>query len=144
MPVPPTLLAVCSATGSEYPYVIFGQWGSHSSPLHSRELPQEAHRGESEWMRADPWPSDRISVGLGSVGPTVGRVQVKMPGSEWSTRQPGACFALWCLLQTGQCRSHHQLKQHPRWALTQPTPGTFRWTTPAGRSYIVRPDTYPM
>ena len=41
-----------------------------------------------------------------------------------------------------QCRSHHQLKQHPRWTLRQPTSGTFRWTTPAGRSYISRPDLY--
>jgi hypothetical protein len=39
-----------------------------------------------------------------------------------------------------QCRSHHQLKQDPRWILTQTTAGVFRWTTPAGRSYIVRPD----
>ncbi len=40
----------------------------------------------------------------------------------------------------GQCRSHHQLKQHPRWTLTEPAPGVFLWTTPAGRSYTVRPD----
>jgi hypothetical protein len=40
----------------------------------------------------------------------------------------------------GQCRSHHQLKQHPGWSLTQPNPGVFRWTTPAGRTYTVRPD----
>jgi hypothetical protein len=39
-----------------------------------------------------------------------------------------------------QCRSHHQLKQDPRWILSQTTPGVFRWTTPAGRSYTVRPD----
>ncbi len=40
------------------------------------------------------------------------------------------------------CRSHHQLKQHPRWTLTQPEPGVFRWTTPAGRTYTVHPDPY--
>ena len=39
-----------------------------------------------------------------------------------------------------QCRTHHQLKQHPGWTLAEPTPGVFRWTTPAGRCYIVRPD----
>ena len=42
----------------------------------------------------------------------------------------------------GKCRSHHQLKQHPGWSVTQPVPGIFRWTTPAGRTYTTRPDTY--
>jgi hypothetical protein len=43
----------------------------------------------------------------------------------------------------GGCRTHHQLKQHPRWRLDQPAPGVFVWTTPAGRTYTVRPDPYP-
>jgi hypothetical protein len=43
-----------------------------------------------------------------------------------------------------ECRFHHQLKQHPRWQLTQPAPGVFRWTTPAGRSYVVYPDPHPV
>jgi len=42
----------------------------------------------------------------------------------------------------GQCRLHHQLKQHPGWKLTAPTAGVFRWTTPSGRSYTVNPDPY--
>jgi len=42
----------------------------------------------------------------------------------------------------GKCRSHHQLKQHPRWSVTQSGPGVFEWTTPAGRSYFSRPDPY--
>ena len=43
----------------------------------------------------------------------------------------------------GLCRTHHQLKQHPGWNLTQAaTPGIFTWTTPAGRSYTVTPDTH--
>jgi hypothetical protein len=33
------------------------------------------------------------------------------------------------------CRRHHQLKQQQHWTLTQTQPGTFRWKTPAGRSY---------
>ncbi|MGH3275085.1 MAG: HNH endonuclease, partial [Streptosporangiaceae bacterium] len=40
------------------------------------------------------------------------------------------------------CRRHHQLKQHPGWTLTQPRPGYFQWTTPAGRTYITLPDPY--
>ncbi len=48
---------------------------------------------------------------------------------------------LTCACNLGaQCRSHHQLKQDPRWTLRQPAPGTFRWTTPAGRTYTSRPD----
>ena len=42
----------------------------------------------------------------------------------------------------GDCRLHHQLKQHRGWSVTQPVPGIFRWTTPAGRTYITRPDLY--
>jgi hypothetical protein len=34
------------------------------------------------------------------------------------------------------------LKQHPRWSVTQLSPGVFRWTTPSGRSYTSRPDPY--
>ena len=43
----------------------------------------------------------------------------------------------------GFCRTHHQVKQLPDWRVDQPEPGTFRWTTPAGRSYLVNPDPYP-
>ena len=43
----------------------------------------------------------------------------------------------------GFCRVHHQVKQGPGWAVTQPRPGHFQITTPAGRSYDVHPDTYP-
>jgi len=42
----------------------------------------------------------------------------------------------------GDCRLHHRLKQHRGWSVTQPVPGVFRWTTPAGRTYITRPDLY--
>jgi hypothetical protein len=44
----------------------------------------------------------------------------------------------------GGCRRDHQLKQHPRWKLEQPLPGVFRWTTPAGRTYLVHADTHPV
>ena len=42
------------------------------------------------------------------------------------------------------CRRDHQLKQHPRWKLEQTQPGHFTWTTPAGRTYTVSPDTHPL
>ena len=43
----------------------------------------------------------------------------------------------------GTCRTHHRLKQRPGWRLTQPEPGTFTWTTAAGRTYTQTPDPYP-
>ncbi len=44
----------------------------------------------------------------------------------------------------GACRRDHQLKQHPRWKLTQTRPGWFTWTAPGGRTYQAGPDTYPV
>jgi hypothetical protein len=40
------------------------------------------------------------------------------------------------------CRRHHRLKQRAGWSLVQPSPGTFQWTTPAGRTYTTRPAPY--
>jgi hypothetical protein len=42
----------------------------------------------------------------------------------------------------GACRKHHQIKQRPGWRLAQSAPGTFEWTTPAGRTYTATPDAY--
>ena len=51
---------------------------------------------------------------------------------------------LTCTCNTGpRCRTHHQIKQEPGWKLTQPHPGTFHLTTPAGRTYVTHPDAYP-
>jgi hypothetical protein len=44
----------------------------------------------------------------------------------------------------GFCRHHHILKHHPDWHITQPTPGTFHWTTPTGRTYTTTPDLHPI
>ena len=50
-----------------------------------------------------------------------------------------------CLCNTGpKCRHDHRLKQHPRWTVEQLPDGTFRWTTPAGRSYDTEPTRYPI
>jgi len=37
------------------------------------------------------------------------------------------------------CRAHHRVKQASGWRLKQPEPGHLEWTTPAGRTYSVRP-----
>ena len=50
-----------------------------------------------------------------------------------------------CLCNTGpKCRHDHRLKQHPRWRVDQLPDGTFRWTTPAGRTYDTEPTRYPI
>jgi len=50
-----------------------------------------------------------------------------------------------CLCNTGpKCRHDHRLKQHPRWTVDQLADGTFRWTTPAGRTYDTEPTRYPI
>jgi len=50
-----------------------------------------------------------------------------------------------CLCNTGpKCRHDHRLKQHPKWKVDQLPDGTFRWTTPTGRSYDTEPTRYPI
>ena len=50
-----------------------------------------------------------------------------------------------CLCNTGpKCRHDHRLKQHPQWTVDQLPDGTFRWTTPAGRTYTTEPTRYPI
>jgi hypothetical protein len=49
-----------------------------------------------------------------------------------------------CRCNTGpKCRHDHRLKQHPRWRVDQLPDGTFRWTTPSGRTYTTEPTRYP-
>ena len=50
-----------------------------------------------------------------------------------------------CLCNTGpKCRHDHRLKQHPKWKVDQLPDGTFRWTTPTGRTYTTEPTRYPI
>jgi Domain of unknown function (DUF222) len=50
-----------------------------------------------------------------------------------------------CRCNTGpKCRHDHRLKQHPGWTVDQLPDGTFRWTTPAGRTYTTEPTRYPI
>jgi hypothetical protein len=50
-----------------------------------------------------------------------------------------------CLCNAGpKCRHDHRLKQHPKWKVDQLADGTFRWTTPAGRTYTTEPTRYPI
>ncbi len=44
----------------------------------------------------------------------------------------------------GGCRTHHKIKALPGWQLRQLRPGYFTWMTPAGRTYPVSPDRYPI
>ncbi len=50
-----------------------------------------------------------------------------------------------CLCNAGpKCRHDHRLKQQPGWKVDQLPDGTFRWTTPSGRSYTTEPTRYPI
>ena len=50
-----------------------------------------------------------------------------------------------CLCNGGpKCRHDHRLKQDPRWKVDQLPDGTFRWTTPSGRTYTTEPTSYPV
>ena len=50
-----------------------------------------------------------------------------------------------CLCNGGpKCRRDHRLKQDPRWTVSQLPDGTFRWTTPTGRTYTAEPTRYPV
>jgi hypothetical protein len=50
-----------------------------------------------------------------------------------------------CLCNGGpKCRHDHRLKQQPGWTVDQFPDGTFRWTTPSGRSYDTEPTRYPI
>ena len=50
-----------------------------------------------------------------------------------------------CLCNGGpKCRHDHRLKQQPGWKVDQLPDGTFRWTTPTGRSYDTEPTRYPI
>jgi hypothetical protein len=50
-----------------------------------------------------------------------------------------------CLCNGGpKCRHDHRLKQHPKWTVAQLPDGTFRWTTPARRTYTTEPTPYPV
>jgi hypothetical protein len=50
-----------------------------------------------------------------------------------------------CLCNGGpKCRHDHRLKQQSGWKVDQLPDGTFRWTTPSGRSYDTEPTRYPI
>jgi hypothetical protein len=50
-----------------------------------------------------------------------------------------------CLCNGGpKCRHDHRLKQQPGWTVDQLPDGSFRWTTPAGRTYTTEPTLYPV
>ena len=70
---------------------------------------------------------------------------VPQPGRTSSTtpRTTKAAEAA-CATADPKCRHEHRLKQDPRWTVEQPTPSTFRWTTPSGRQYTTEPTRYPI
>jgi hypothetical protein len=65
--------------------------------------------------------------------------------SDFEHNTPYEAGGRTCLCNAGpKCRRDHRLKQHPKWKVDQLPDGTFRWTTPAGRSYDTEPTRYPI
>jgi hypothetical protein len=66
-------------------------------------------------------------------------------GCDFEHNTPYEAGGLTCLCNAGpKCRHDHRLKQHPKWTVDQLPDGTFRWTTPAGRTYTTEPTRYPV
>ena len=65
--------------------------------------------------------------------------------SDFEHNTPFGAGGRTCLCNGGpKCRHDHRLKQQPGWKVDQLADGTFRWTTPAGRSYDTEPTRYPI
>ncbi len=76
------------------------------------------------------------------VGPTCRR---PAGNCDFEHNIPYEAGGMTCLCNGGPvCRHDHRLKQHPRWKVEQISPGTFRWTTPSGRTYLTEPTRYPI
>jgi hypothetical protein len=67
------------------------------------------------------------------------------PACDFEHNTPYEAGGRTCLCNGGpKCRHDHRLKQQPGWTVDQLPDGTFRWTTPAGRSYDTEPTRYPI
>ena len=65
--------------------------------------------------------------------------------SDFEHNTPHEAGGRTCLCNGGpKCRHDHRLKQQAGWKVDQLADGTFRWTTPAGRSYDTEPTRYPI
>jgi hypothetical protein len=65
--------------------------------------------------------------------------------SDFEHNTPYEAGGRTCLCNGGpKCRHDHRLKQQAGWKVEQLADGTFRWTTPAGRSYDTEPTRYPI
>jgi hypothetical protein len=66
-------------------------------------------------------------------------------GSDFEHNIPYEAGGRTCLCNAGpKCRHDHRLKQQAKWNVEQLPDGTFRWTTPSGRSYATEPTRYPI
>ena len=73
-------------------------------------------------------------------GHVVARGEVQIPGRVFSKFNGCICECV----NSPKCWHHHKLKQHPKWQVDQLPDGTFRWTTPSGRSDTTEPTRYPI
>jgi hypothetical protein len=138
-----------TATGEPGPPGGYGSWrlstggqGAMLIEIHPIALDECDHRFEARGH--DPGVKLRHLTQIRHatcVGPTCRR---PAGNCDFEHNIPYQAGGRTCLCNGGPvCRHDHRLKQHPRWKVEQITPGTFRWTTPSGRTYMTEPTRYP-
>jgi hypothetical protein len=112
---------------------------SGNAALMGRELPPD------EVLAADQricwWAGELRKAGLeGGMDELRARAFLDLVLGKDSRPRAAQAGRRTCLCNGGpKCRHDHRLKQHPGWHVDQLPDGTFRWTTPSGRSYDTEP-----
>ena len=110
-----------------------------------------------DWLQRDPCEHTRQSPGyqpgaklrhlLAIRNPVCTAPGCRRPAARCDNEHtiPHHRGGLTCECNCGpMCRRDHRIKQAPGWQVTQIEPGTFRWTTPSGRTYITEPERHPV
>ena len=92
-------------------------------------------------------PGPRLRHLLAVRNPTCGAPGCRRPATRCDNEHtiPFGPAGRTCECNCGPvCRLHHRTKQAPGWSVNQPEPGTLTWTAPSGRTYVTRPEPYPI
>ena len=93
-------------------------------------------RSRDQAEAPDPGPATRPAPGPGCRRPAA--------SCDFEHNTPYEAGGRTCLCNGGpKCRRDHRLKQDPRWTVDQLPDGTFRWTTPTGRTVHHRTNPLP-
>ena len=127
---------------------------SRPDPMTAEELEASLDRlceldegpGEEEYADYEPFTAEELTEISQAAADELLAVEAATTGRrDHEHNTPYEAGGRTCLCNTGpKCRHDHRLKQHPEWTVDQLPDGTFRWTTPAGRSYETEPTRYPI